>query len=694
MLSARLMPRIVQSLLVSSLIAVANLGWCDGPRDNQPDNVRPIPPPGIEVDAATREALDWRCKAIRAQWQTLAASPATNQGDAAPADNASRRDDLASEVLVFPRAVELALEFGQFYRPRDFELASELLDEATRRIDVIQRGGQWPDVVGLTDGSGLRSIIGGYRSSIDGSFQPYGLVVPRGLDRDDARPRRLDIWFHGRGETLSELAFLSQQRNSLGQYTPADSFVLHPYGRYSNAFKFAGEVDVMEALDYIKQRLPVDEARISVRGFSMGGAACWQFATHYADRWFAANPGAGFSETPQFLKFFQQEDVSSNTPSYQQKLWQLYDCPPWARNLMHCPTIAYSGELDRQKQAADVMAEALAAQGMDLVHVIGPQTAHKIHEQSKREIESRLNQLSQQASPHVPRHVEFSTVTLRYHRQYWIDVQGLNEHWTPAAVSANAGDSTLEVTTQNVSRIRFDFGPGQWPGRASGAITVNIDGQSLEGPPVRSDRSWSWELAFDDQAWQAVGNDDSLRKRPGLQGPIDDAFMDTFLFVLPSGKCKDPILQRWIDSESLHAMLHWRKHFRGDIQQKLDSEVTDKEIASANLILFGDPESNQLIRRIVKDLPVRWSTDQLAIGAHSVARDGHAAVLVYPNPLNQDRYVVLNSGFTFREYDYLNNARQTPKLPDWALIDVRQGATSQSPGKVLHAGFFDEQWKP
>jgi len=55
---------------------------------------------------------------------------------------------------------------------------------------------------------------------------------------------------------------------------------------------------------------------------------------------------------------------------------------------------------------------------------------------------------------------------------------------------------------------------------------------------------------------------------------------------------------------------------------------------------------------------------------------------------------VLNSGFTFREYDYLNNARQTPKLPDWALLDIREGSTSQNPGKVLRAGFFDESWRP
>ena len=379
-------------------------------------------------------------------------------------DSAVAIESLTSEVLVFPRAIELALEFGQFYRPRELNVASELLDEANRRLEIVRDGGDWSDVVGLSRAAGPHTIIGGYQSRIDGSYQPYGLVIPAGLTQDLERPRRLDLWFHGRGETLSELAFLGQQRESTGQYTPDDTLVLHPYGRYSNAFKFAGEMDVLEALQYVQQRLPVDEDRISVRGFSMGGAACWQFATHYADRWFAANPGAGFSETPEFLAFFQQENVRGSTPWYQQKLWQLYDCPVWARNLLHCPTVAYSGELDKQKQAADVMSQSLAELGVELVHVIGPQTAHKIHDQSKLEIAARMKQLAQHASPRSPARIDFTTVSLRYHRMHWIDVRGLIEHWTPATVSAEAGESAIRVNTSNVSRLRFDFGPGQWQG--------------------------------------------------------------------------------------------------------------------------------------------------------------------------------------------------------------------------------------
>ena len=655
----------------------------DGPADNQAANVRPIPPVGNELSPDAKASLTQRCKALRSQW-----------GKLMQAETEDRIEALACEVLVFPRAVELAIEFHQFYQPRDAEIAMRLLKEAERRLEIVRSGGTWEDVVGLADGRTQQLIVGGFSSKIDGSYQPYALVVPRGLTVGDVRPRRLDVWFHGRGETLSEIAFLSKQQTNAGQYTPEDVIVLHPYGRYSNAFKFAGEIDVLEALDHVRRHLPVDSSRISVRGFSMGGAGCWQFATHYADRWFAANPGAGFSETPEFLRFFQGENVNDTAPDYQKKLWQWYDCPPWAINLSHCPTIAYSGEIDKQKQAADIMQVALERVGIDMQHVIGPKTAHKIHPDSKVEIDSRMHRLASQTTVGVPHRVVFTTMMLRYHRMHWIDVQGLRKHWTPATVTATLRNSQIDVSTSNVTRLRLVFDSGQWPSPPRGVVDVVIDGETLSGQLVGSDRSWECHLIRRDGKWQFGVAPDSLLKRPELQGPIDDAFMDSFLFVLPSGKSRDKAVQKWVEQESQHAMLHWRKHFRGDVRSKLDTELSEADIQNSNLILFGDPMSNTVIHQIVNRLPVSWGDDSIGIGNFEVPSQGHVPILIYPNPLNPKRYIVLNSGFTFREYDYLNNARQTPKLPDWALVDLRSGATSQSPGIIKQAGFFDETWNP
>ena len=174
--------------------------------------------------------------------------------------------------------------------------------------------------------------------------------------------------------------------------------MLHPYGRYCNAFKFAGEIDVLEALDSVKRRYRVDDDRIAVRGFSMGGAAAWQFAVHYPDRWFAANPGAGFSETPEFLKVFQQEKLKPTW--WEQRLWHWYDCPDWCLNLRHCPTVAYSGEIDRKSKPPTSWQAALAEEGHRAACTSSARkTKHAIHPQSKVEIEDRL----QIARPQRPR---------------------------------------------------------------------------------------------------------------------------------------------------------------------------------------------------------------------------------------------------------------------------------------------------
>jgi hypothetical protein len=184
-----------------------------------------------------------------------------------------------------------------------------------------------------------------------------------------------------------------------------------------------------------------------------------------------------------------------------------------------------------------------------------------------------------------------------------------------------------------------------------------------------------------------------LRKRHGLQGPIDDAFMDSFLVVRPTGRPLNDKVGAWVASELAHMTNHWRQHYRGDARVKDDTAVTREDMALHNLVLFGDPHSNLLLRQLADRLTLRWSAEGVNVGTTNFAAARHALVCIQPNPLAPDRYVVLNSGFTFREYDYLNNARQTPKLPDYAVVDVSSPVTSRAPGAIAAAGFFGEKWE-
>ena len=655
--------------VATSIFVVAALR-ADGPQDNVPEKVRPVPPPGIDVSANDRAELERGLTQLEERIRAL-------RGSKTPPL------ELLPDVEIFYRAVHDALSYGEIFAPSEIQTGKELLRLGIERAEQLAAGkAPWTKQTGL--------VVRGYVSRIDQSVQPYGLIVPASYSGGEAV--RMDVWLHGRGEKLSELGFLQQRLHQIGQISPRDTLVLHPYGRYCNAFKFAGEIDILEGMAAVQRHYRVDEDRISIRGFSMGGAGCWQMAVHYPDLWFAAGPGAGFAETPLFLHSFQQELVQP-TP-WEKTLWRWYDCPGYAANLFNCPTVAYSGELDNQKQAADVMEQALEREGISLTHLIGPQTKHSIHPETGQQIEQKLASLAVRGRDRVPRRIVFATFTLKYNRSHWLTINGLEKHWEPAHAEAElASDKLVRVKTSNISGLSLAFPAGWSPFPPGQPVTVEVNGKPFAASPSQSDRSWSfhWWQGDDSPTSFPIGH--GLAKRHDLQGPIDDAFMDTFLIVRPTGQANHPTVEKWARTECEHLIAEWRRHFRGHPIIKNDSDVTDADIASANLILFGDTHSNQVMRRIADQLPIRWSDESLSVGGQSFDAKNHAPVLIYPNPLNPARYVVLNSGFTFREYDYLNNARQVSRLPDWGVIDLRSPPDARYPGKIVSAGFFNEQWQ-
>jgi hypothetical protein len=281
---------------------------------------------------------------------------------------------------------------------------------------------------------------------------------------------------------------------------------------------------------------------------------------------------------------------------------------------------------------------------------------------------------------------------------FWVHLHGLEKHWERATIDAQLTSPTaIEVKTTNVSSVILDVPATAGKFAPDSKITVTLDGEKLTATSnherglhaafVKSDNTWKLAPQHSELSTQ------HLTKRPFLQGPIDDAFMDSFVIVKPTGKSQNDKTAAWAQSECDHAIVHWQKQFRGEAPVTSDKELTAADIARSNLILFGDPSSNATLAKIADQLPIQWKDGKLVVGAKTYDAAHHMPVLIFPNPLNPDRYVVLNSGFTFREFDYLNNARQTPRLPDYAIIDTDTPVTPKAPGQIVTAGFFDEQWR-
>jgi len=641
----------VRTLAFALALAVA--ASADGERDNQVDNVRRVPPPGVAVPDADKseltaglEALGKEIDAIRAE---LKGKPALAR---------------LPDVQIFYKSVDWALRYNEFSNVKEIATAKKHLKLGLERAKLLREG--TPTWTTAKGGSAR-----GYISKIDGSVQPYGVFLPETFQAGADHKHRVDTWFHGRGENLSELSFVEGVSKGGGPFTPPDSIVVQLYGRYCCANKLAGEVDLFEALDEVRKQYAVDESRITVSGFSMGGASTWQFAVHYPGKWACAAPGAGFSETADFLKVFQNEKLKPT--DFEQKLWHMYDCTDYAANLFNLPTVAYSGELDSQKQAADMMEAAMKKEGLDLVHIIGPKTKHAYEKNAKEEVAKKVDEIVAKGRDPLPKKIRFTTWILQYNESHWVRVDGLEKSWERARVEAELGDGGIKATTVNVTGVTF----------TANQPKVTLDGQSLEGTSFHKEGG----------KWAAGPLPDGLRKRHGLCGPIDDAFLDSFVMVKPTGKPINEKVGEWAAKEMEHALVHWRQQYRGDAPLTSDDTVSSDLIAHSNLILWGDPSSNKVLAKIADKLPIKWTAKEITVGAQTYPADTHVGILIYPNPLNPEKYVVLNSGFTFREYDYLNNARQVPKLPDWAVVDITTPANSRWPGNVVAANFFTDAWE-
>ena len=639
-----------------------------------------LPPKGIQIDEAVEESLQKRLREIQTRIQLLSKVSSDSK-------------QWLPDVVIFTRAVDLAISLNGFYKEREVSDAQSLLKMAEDRLEAVAMGKRGIELIAYqAQQTGQTNLlVGGFRSRIDDSVQPYGLVVPSTFLVSPKVPTRMDVWLHGRGDTKTEVAFLTERLNKLGQYAPEQTVVLHPFGRHCNAFKFAGETDVSEAITHVNKLLPIDSNRISIRGFSMGGAGCWHLAVHQPAKWFAANPGAGFVDT----LVYQGWTTATPYPltETRKKLLNWYDVLPWVNNLRNLPTVAYSGEVDKQRQAADRVIETANALGFELDYVVGADMGHRIDPSSAKLIEEKLSDWSDLNGSTPRKSIHFTTYTLRYSQADWLEITGLEEHWSPGTVEAEiTSGQSIRVKASGINRFKLDFRESGWPVNATN-VTVTINGEKLVVQDW--DRAPGMQVAFHrEESWKQVEAVDSvLRKRPGLQGPIDDAFCDRFLFVIPGRPAAHGEVQRWIDRELEYAKHRWRTLMRGEIRTVKDSELTQEQIANHHLICFGDFSSNAYLGSVRGGIPINWDSQKITVGEDQYDPSQHALVMCYPNPRNPDKYIVVNSGMTFREFSNVSNSRQIPMLPDWAIIDVAAPEDGIFAGAVIADGFFDEQWQ-
>ncbi len=605
-------------------------------------------------------------------------------------------EDLLADVEIYAKAGRWLLEFpGFFFVQDDIRNALTVLNQGIERATQLQSGqSPWATQKGRSGH--------GFYSPLDGSVQPFGLNVPASYD--GTRPVRLYVWLHGRNARLTESSFLygfsQAPTNPNNPMNSADvgQITLDVYGRGNNANHWAGEVDVFEAIAAVQRRYKIDPKRIILRGFSLGGAAAWHLALQYPDRWVAAEIGAGT---------WPRRSTMPGFPPHQEKVLRIWEnTPEWALNAFNIPIAGHDGDSDTQVasipppppgtstrgqlESSIRVREQLAkegfpsegepnsmiAKGTPAIFLISEKTGHSVSPPVRKRLDEFLKEWGDKGQT-SPDHIRFLTYTTRYNKSHWASLDALEQHYERAEIDAQRNGKQYQITTKNIARLTLR--------ETNNAAQIRIDGQELKvkaAPAITLEKAGSsWRVA--------AGKWKGLHKTHALQGPIDDAFLDPYLLVRPTGTPWNQAAHQ----QSLRILARfdriYARNYRAHPRIKDDKDVTAADIAKYNIVLFGDPGSNRLMAKLIGKLPVKWTKETVTLGRQSFAATEHLPILAYPNPLNPSRYVVLNSGLTIDEREY-NGDYSLPRLGDFAIVKAKDG--SDIPDVIL-AGLFDEFWQ-
>ncbi|MCK5329738.1 MAG: hypothetical protein KAR36_14145, partial [Candidatus Latescibacteria bacterium] len=183
-----------------------------------------------------------------------------------------------------------------------------------------------------------------------------------------------------------------------------------------------------------------------------------------------------------------------------------------------------------------------------------------------------------------------------------------------------------------------------------------------------------------------------FQKTPEQYGPIKAAYFSPFVFVYgTAGDAEQNALN--LHLARIKAQLWWWRA-NGHVHVVADEAVDARMIEEYNLILFGGPESNTVMARIAGELPISVQPGEITVGDRKIEGAGWAVRMIYPNPLNRKRLVLVNAGTDvegMRLTEVLGTMHSAAGLPDYIIYN--REVKTKGWGGVTAAGFFDQTWR-
>ena len=439
-------------------------------------------------------------------------------------------------------------------------------------------------------------------SPIDGAAIDYALWYP--ADYDPAKPWPLIVFLHGSGEGAG-WAEPTRPHAGIPVRTAKPDLpflVVSPLMRGTWSINGPAERDVLDTIADVQSRANVDPNQIHLTGLSLGAFAGWAIAAHYPDR---------FASLSLFAGGGQPEVVS---------------------NLLHVPTWVFHGSADHNVPVSESVRMVRAMEDAELpvryTQTPGGKHACWVQPYAGRTLYDWMAGLTRVREP---RRITHRTTGLRYNQAYWATIESMVDPARPALIDVFVPEgSQVYVHADNVDRLILQPPPSVVPPGTTPTFFVNNQPVEAEARPS------GWALTLADIS------EGPLRKRHGLSGPIQDVFYDPFVVVTADGE--DPVVNAtW--AQAAHYAFKWAQTLTfQDFKFTSADQVTPELIQSSNLICFGNPECHSILAQVADRLPLVFRRSGLLISGRKASAQIMGLVMIYPNPLNPDRYLVVCSG--------------------------------------------------
>jgi predicted esterase len=474
-----------------------------------------------------------------------------------------------------------------------------------------------------------------FKSKIDGSIQPLLVSLPRVYTPEKSWP--LLVTLHGLGDG----PILANDIDSMVQ--------IGPCGRGSVWFTGIGKRDVFEAIEMAKRLFSIDPDRICLSGFSMGAVATFNLGLDYPDLWAACVPVCG--ECPDLSAIENARHLPFWINTGQKDLMM----PPLASSIAYQKALKLGLSHWRYTEYRD----------MDHSFAIDWKRVQEWLLTKKRTTD--------------PKQVCFCTKNLKSNRAYWVRLTELEQYGKPGRIHAVIDGQKITVKTDNISNYTLTLN--------NRLLDLTREVEILENDI----RVFSGRLTSDGHFAKNKTSPHMLLKRPGLSGPLWDIYSSQSLLVYGTHSNTKDLTDAAERCAHAFANPGWMNEVSFRIVP--DTAVTKKDLADNNLVLFGTTRTNKLLAQISEKLPVRMTENRILAQAGEYADPNYGYVLIYPNPLNREKYVAVFAGTTAETIDCFHRIwpglNSTPHNIDFGIFQL-----TPNPNLVNWRlkGIFNSNW--